>query len=160
MYKFWRQRSHLWRSKGIGVFFKMFDVKVQVQNVPELWRQTFWKVLLFLWNVTFLKKHRIPTKNCHSWEDWEFPLPIRSIRSDVFEENVFGELSKKHLWWSSFLALNAKNEFHHMLFLIFNRFLPLTHYHSNTSSWMLPSYRTWYNRYLSVEYAVSYNKKV
>ena len=38
----------MWRSVGKGVLFKTFDVKVQVQNVPELWRQTFCKVLLFL----------------------------------------------------------------------------------------------------------------
>ena len=50
----WWQASHLWRSIGKGVLFKTFDVKVQVHSVPELWRQTFWKVLLFLWNVTFI----------------------------------------------------------------------------------------------------------
>ena len=39
----------MWRSIGKGVLFKTFDVKVQVQKVvPELWRQTFWKVLIFL----------------------------------------------------------------------------------------------------------------
>ena len=30
---------------GKGVLFKTFDVKVQVQNVPELWRQRFEKWL-------------------------------------------------------------------------------------------------------------------
>ena len=45
--------SHLWRSIGKGVLYKTFDVKVQVHSVPELWRQTFCKVLLFLWNDTF-----------------------------------------------------------------------------------------------------------
>ena len=35
----------MWRSIGKGVLFKTFDVKVQVHFVPELWRQTFWKVL-------------------------------------------------------------------------------------------------------------------
>ena len=44
--------NEMWRSIGKGVLFKTFDVKVQVHFVPELWRQTFWKVLLFLWNVT------------------------------------------------------------------------------------------------------------
>ena len=45
---------YLWRSIGKGVLFKTFDVKVQVHFVPELWRQTFCKELLFLWNVTFI----------------------------------------------------------------------------------------------------------
>ena len=44
----------MWRPIGKGVLFKTFDVKVQVHFVPELWRQTFWKVLLFLWNVTYI----------------------------------------------------------------------------------------------------------
>ena len=43
---YWDWEIYLWRSIGKGVLFKMFDVKVQVQNVPELWRQTLWKVLL------------------------------------------------------------------------------------------------------------------
>ena len=43
------------RSIGKGVLFKTIDVKVQVHFVPELWRQMFWKVLLFLWNVTYYK---------------------------------------------------------------------------------------------------------
>jgi len=39
----------------------MLDVKLQVHFVPELWRQTFWKVLLFQWNVTlqYPKKHDV-----------------------------------------------------------------------------------------------------
>ena len=47
--KFGRCSSNLWRSIGKGVLNKT----IQIQNVPELWRQTFWKVLLFLWNVTY-----------------------------------------------------------------------------------------------------------
>ena len=45
-------KKYLWIEKGV-LWIKTFNVKVQVQNVPELWRQTFWKVLLFLWNVTY-----------------------------------------------------------------------------------------------------------
>ena len=47
----------MWRSIE-GVLFKTFDVKVQVQNVPGLWSQTFWKVLLLLWNVTLFGNER------------------------------------------------------------------------------------------------------
>ena len=37
-----------WRMWCSIALFKTFDVKVQVHFVPEHWRQTFWKVLLFL----------------------------------------------------------------------------------------------------------------
>ena len=37
----------MWRPIGKRLLFKTFDVKVQIQNVPELWRQIFWKALLF-----------------------------------------------------------------------------------------------------------------
>ena len=36
-----------WRSIGKGVLFKTFDVKVQLQNVPELWRQSVEKFTPF-----------------------------------------------------------------------------------------------------------------
>ena len=54
---------------GKRVIFKTFDVKVQVQNVPELWRQMFWKVLLFLWNVTFTNEWRSIEK-IHAPRHW------------------------------------------------------------------------------------------
>ena len=38
----------MWRSMGKGVLYKTFDVKVQVHFVPELSRQTFWKVNRFV----------------------------------------------------------------------------------------------------------------
>ena len=49
----------MWRSIGKGVLFKTFDVKVQVQNVPKLCRQTFRKVLLLLSNVTYVNIYEI-----------------------------------------------------------------------------------------------------
>ena len=55
------------------VLFKTFDVNVQVQNVPELWRQMFWKVLFFLWNVTYIRHFR------YLKPDWSGQTPLCKV---------------------------------------------------------------------------------
>ena len=70
----WRERAkvssfecftRVWCSVGKGVLFKTFDIKVKVQNVPELWRQTFWEFsfsygashIIIIWQADMKLKH-------------------------------------------------------------------------------------------------------
>ena len=68
-------RFKLWRSIGKGVLFKTFDVKIQVQNVREIWCQTIWEISL--WNVT----------NIFSQFEWKF-VEISLLHSDVTNATV------------------------------------------------------------------------
>ena len=66
----------------------MFNVKVQVQNVPELWRQTFWKVLIF------------PNERQFSWQLWKIWYNILGDDRKIYL------VKSKHIFWPYICSKN------------------------------------------------------